>query len=134
MNALLYVPGYGFLLYRRYGLVKSLLHLPMAVGIQLAIGFPFLDSKEHTKAYFGRAFEFSRAFLYQWTVNWRFLSENVFLSKRFSSLLLAFQLAALVLFMQRMWSEGRGLVDFLKKHFRTAKPYEIGRQLPPKGK
>jgi alpha-1,3-mannosyltransferase len=41
------------------------------------------------QAYFSRAFEFSRVFLYEWTVNWRFVPEKTFVSREFASALLA---------------------------------------------
>ena len=39
--------------------------------------------------YVGKAFEFSRQFVYHWSVNWKFVPEDVFLSKPFAHALLA---------------------------------------------
>lgn len=58
-----------------------------ACAAQLAIGQPFLV--HNWQAYTSRAFEMGRIFKYEWTVNWRFVPEDVFLDSRFSILLLA---------------------------------------------
>lgn len=42
---------------------------------QLAVGAPFLAA--NWRGYLGRAFELSRVFTYKWTVNWKFLDEEV---------------------------------------------------------
>lgn len=58
-------------------------------GLQLALGAPFL--LHHPVSYLERAFEFSRVFMYKWSVNWQFLPETIFLSKKFAILLLVIQ-------------------------------------------
>lgn len=55
------------------------------------------------KNYLSRAFEFSRVFLYKWTVNWRFVGEEKFLSKRFSYGLLAAHFCLLYTFIVTRW-------------------------------
>lgn len=52
-----------------------------------------------------RAFEFTRQFLYEWTVNWRFVGEGIFLSKEFSLGLLAVHAVLLVLFLVFKWKQ-----------------------------
>jgi len=54
-------------------------------------------------AYLSRAFEFSRQFLFKWTVNWRFVGEDVFLSREFSTALLVGHMSALILFALTRW-------------------------------
>ena len=49
-------------------------------------------------AYVSRAFEFSRQFMFKWTVNWRFVGEETFLSGEFSVALLVLHVSILVLF------------------------------------
>ena len=56
-------------------------------GAQLALAQPFLV--HDWQAYASRAFEMGRVFKYEWTVNWRFVPEDIFLDGRFSVLLLA---------------------------------------------
>lgn len=60
---------------------------------------------EHPRNYIRRAFEFTRQFLYEWTVNWRFVSEETFLSKEFSLGLLAVHAVLLVLFLVFKWKQ-----------------------------
>jgi len=62
---------------------------------------PFL--RRNWRGYLSRAFDFSRQFEYKWTVNWKFLSEETFLSKGFSILLLACHVAFLGLFIATRW-------------------------------
>ena len=60
---------------------------------------------EHPRSYVTRAFEFTRQFLYEWTVNWRFVSEETFLSKEFTLGLLAVHAMLLVLFLAFKWKQ-----------------------------
>ena len=55
------------------------------------------------KDYFSRAFEFSRVFLFKWTVNWRFVGEERFYSKQFSYGLLAGHFSLLSTFITTRW-------------------------------
>jgi alpha-1,3-mannosyltransferase len=96
MNALLLVPGAGIILLKTRGFFPSLaLAAPMG-AVQLAVALPFVQA--NARSYLHRAFEFTRQFLYKWTVNWRFVPEPVFLSRRFSLSLLAGHLTTLVAF------------------------------------
>jgi alpha-1,3-mannosyltransferase len=49
----------------------------------------FLGTRAHTFAYITSAFDLSREFLYKWTVNWRMMSGDRFLSRRTALGLLA---------------------------------------------
>lgn len=64
---------------------------------------PFLQA--NPSGYFERAFEFGRQFMFKWTVNWRFVPEEIFLSKEFWLGLVALHLLILVIF---------GVTSFLK--------------------
>ena len=55
------------------------------------------------RSYLSRAFEFSRQFLFKWTVNWRFVGEEQFLSREFSMALIAGHIFVLVLFLATRW-------------------------------
>lgn len=48
--------------------------------------------------YLSRAFELSRQFLFKWTVNWRFVGEETFLSREFSLGLLVLHISLLAIF------------------------------------
>jgi alpha-1,3-mannosyltransferase len=69
--------------------------------VQMAIGVPFFST--NLKGYLGRAFELSRQFKFQWTVNWRMLGEDVFLSRGFALSLLAAHVLVLLCFIVRKW-------------------------------
>jgi alpha-1,3-mannosyltransferase len=79
------------------------------------LAVPFL--KENAIGYISRAFELTRQFLFKWTVNWRFLGEEAFLSRRFSIALVAVHLSLLVLFVSSCWLRPSGLnpLQFAKK-------------------
>ena len=81
----------------------------------MLLAVPFL--KENAIGYLSRAFELTRQFLFKWTVNWRFLGEETFLSRRFSIALLAVHLSVLVLFVSNCWLRPSGLnpLQFAKK-------------------
>lgn len=55
------------------------------------------------QSYLSRAFEFSRQFLFKWTVNWRFVGEERFLSREFSIALLVAHMSVTVLFIATRW-------------------------------
>jgi len=74
--------------------------------LQLLIGLPFLQ--QDWKGYLGRAFEFSRQFFFKWTVNWRFIGEDRFLSREFSIALLVGHVCVLALFATK-WLRPSGL-------------------------
>lgn len=115
MNILLFLPGLLVLLFQYRGLVGTLESLAIIFLVQVALPAPFFLSipgldggkagdVDLTKAYLSRAFEFSRQFLYEWTVNWRFVSEETFLSARWARSLLLVHVALLVAFGLLRWS------------------------------
>ena len=86
MNILLFSPGYAFIFLVEVGLLQSIVYGSLAIIVQIALAIPFLNYS--AVSYFTKAFEFSRQFLYVWTVNWKFVSEEQFGSSHFSILLL----------------------------------------------
>jgi alpha-1,3-mannosyltransferase len=52
---------------------------------EFLLAYPFL---RYVESYVTKAFDFKRAFLWEWTVNWRFLGEDMFSSKQFARTLL----------------------------------------------
>jgi alpha-1,3-mannosyltransferase len=70
---------------------------------KLALGYPFLST--YPVSYLTRAFEFTRQFQYQWTVNWRFLSQATFLSRPFSLALLTLHITLLATFLLVQWMQ-----------------------------
>lgn len=68
---------------------------------KVLFGYPFLQ--KGTFSYFGQSFQLSRAFLYKWTVNWRFVPESIFLSSLFSRSLLLAHISLLAFFTWTRW-------------------------------
>lgn len=84
-------------------------------------------------AYLTRAFEFTRQFLFKWTVNWRFVGEETFVSKEFSGALLAIHAALLALFAQTRWLHVSisDAFDELIEPQSTARQARIARRVTP---
>jgi len=101
MSILLYLPGLLVITFRRRGLATTLRYLITIAAVQALLAFPFLS--EDPCSYLKRAFDLGRAFLYKWTVNWRFVDEPTFLSPTFALSLLVGHLSVLVTFGLFRW-------------------------------
>ena len=87
MNILLFAPGLLLLLLQKNRCIAGTMkHLSICASIQLLLGWPFLS--KHPISYLRKAFELDRVFFFKWTVNWKFLPEDVFVSKPWALLLL----------------------------------------------
>lgn len=107
MNALLYLPAFMVVVYflvgeRLLSFLGVLLVIPL---VQLMVGWRFLlplfyDEEANTLrwTYINQAFDFQRKFLYEWTVNWRFIPEETFLSDSFANALLIGHVSVLAVF------------------------------------
>lgn len=73
---------------------------------QAAIGAQFLQS--YPSAYLKYSYELGRVFLYKWTVNWRFVSEETFLSSAWARGLLLGHVTTLVAFAGLRWCRRDG--------------------------
>ncbi|XP_011647493.1 lethal(2)neighbour of Tid protein [Pogonomyrmex barbatus] len=76
MNILLFAPALLIAYLCTLGTLKTLMHLSICALIQLILGLPFL--LENSMAYIMGAFNLGRVFEFKWTVNWRFLPEEIF--------------------------------------------------------
>ncbi|XP_053566313.1 dol-P-Man:Man(5)GlcNAc(2)-PP-Dol alpha-1,3-mannosyltransferase [Bombina bombina] len=113
MNILLLAPGLLYLLLCRFGLLRSIPKLCICAVLQVFLALPFLI--ENPTGYLVRSFDFGRQFLFQWTVNWRFLPESVFHHRVFHIALLVAHLTALLLFCLHRWHRsGQSLLPLLK--------------------
>lgn len=101
MNVLLYLPGLLVVLLKGVGIFGAFTNLIAILGLQLWIAMPF--TLKFPRSYFTNAFNLSRQFLYKWTVNWRFIPEEDFLSSAFSRTLLLGHLLVLIAFAWRRW-------------------------------
>src|ERR1700722_935042 len=106
MSAILYLPGLLLILLKRRGLLYMLYSLLNVVVTQAYIARPFLEAEPWS--YLRYSFDFSRAFLYKWTVNWRFVSEDIFLSRQWAVGLLIGHAAVLALFGLFRWCRKDG--------------------------
>jgi len=103
MNVILFLPGLLVILFRAVGAFSTIMYMLTIVGgLQCLLGLPFLI--HNPKSYVYAAFDFSRSFLYEWTVNWRFLDEKIFLHPSTSKLLLFLHLNVLCLFGIYRWT------------------------------
>jgi alpha-1,3-mannosyltransferase len=101
MSLLLPLPAIGVILFLARGVQAGLKQALLMAQLQVIIAFPFLPA--NPIGYLSKAFEFSRQFLFKWTVNWRFVGEETFLSRGFSNFLLMGHISALVLFITTRW-------------------------------
>ncbi|KAK8080460.1 hypothetical protein PG997_008278 [Apiospora hydei] len=101
MTLLLILPAVGVILLQGRGYTGALRSAAIIAQVQFVIGAPFL--KENASGYLSRAFELSRQFFFKWTVNWRFVGEDIFLSRPFALLLLGLHVAVLVTFAIQKW-------------------------------
>ena len=83
-------------------------------AIQILLALPFL--RGNYRSYLARSFDFGRQFLFKWTVNWRFIGEEIFLAKGFASILLLLTTISLLIFISTRWTRpsGASLPSLLK--------------------
>ena len=97
MNVLLYAPGLLLLLLQQspnlWTVIVHRLFLGCALP-QLVLGAPFLAT--YPISYLRKAFELDRVFFHKWTVNLKFLPNDIFVSKPWSLFLLCLHLSGLV--------------------------------------
>ena len=80
-----------------------MVHVGVIVGgTQGILGLPFI--LRDPQAYISNAFDFSRMFLYKWTVNWRFLGEKIFSHPATSKVLLGLHVFILCIFGVHQWT------------------------------
>lgn len=104
MNSLLYLPAAALIYLQALGPFGTVFRTVVPfVTVQGLVAREFLYSG-FEKEYFSKAFEFSRVFFYKWTVNWRFVPEETFLSSNFAIALLSVHALLLIAFSVRRGS------------------------------
>jgi alpha-1,3-mannosyltransferase len=101
MSLLLALPAVGVVLCQAVGIGYACMHAMVMGGIQSLLSLPF--SVANADSYLSRAFELTRTFAYRWTVNWRFVDEEIFLSRSFSLALLGVHGMLLAVFLVTRW-------------------------------
>ncbi|XP_077256309.1 uncharacterized protein LOC143894107 [Temnothorax americanus] len=119
MNILLFAPALLVAYLCTLGTLKTLLHLSICALIQLILGLPFL--LENPVAYIKGAFNLGRVFEFKWTVNWRFLPEEVFVHPYLHVSLLLLHMLTL-LYCAPVW------ITYVKSY---AKLKYVGKELKP---
>ncbi|XP_058700149.1 dol-P-Man:Man(5)GlcNAc(2)-PP-Dol alpha-1,3-mannosyltransferase isoform X1 [Poecile atricapillus] len=120
MNILLFAPGLLFLLLQRFGLLGCIPKLCICALLQVVLGLPFL--LVNPVGYLTRSFDLGRQFQFKWTVNWRFLPEEVFQNRVFHAALLLAHLAGLGLFALHRWHSSKENILTLLKDPAKRKP------------
>lgn len=106
MSALLAAPPVAAVMLQGATPARFAVAVGAGVALQLALAAPFLTT--FPRQYVSRAFEFSRVFMYKWSVNWQMLPEPVFLGKPLATALLAGHLVTLAWFWGARWSAADG--------------------------
>ncbi|KAF8387838.1 hypothetical protein HHK36_026499 [Tetracentron sinense] len=120
MNVLLYAPPLLLLMLKSLSIGGVISALIGAALVQILLGLPFLLS--HPIAYISRAFNLGRVFIHFWSVNFKFVPEEVFVSKEFAFTLLIVHLILLTAFAHYKWCKNEGgLVHFLHSRFVSLK-------------
>lgn len=96
MNVLLFSPALLLAYLTCLGLYGTVIQLAVCASVQVLFGLPFLLTSP--VAYLKGSFDLGRVFLYEWTVNWRFLPEDVFVSPSFHVCLLVLHVLLLLYF------------------------------------
>ncbi|KJE91547.1 alpha-1,3-mannosyltransferase ALG3 isoform d, variant [Capsaspora owczarzaki ATCC 30864] len=129
MNILLSAPALLLLLLSNLGVRGTVPALCICAVLQVLLGLPFLMA--HPVSYLSRSFELTRQFFFKWTVNWRFVGEDLFLDRRFHLALLGLHLFVLAVFATRRWIRpDASLSAFLRRAFAdVARPQSFPSQI-----
>jgi len=101
MNVLLYAPSIFVLLLQYHSLQTALESIAVAAMVQVAVGLPFL--LHNPWAYLKMSFDLGRQFIHHWSVNFKFVPEHIFLSRKFAIGLLGMHVLGLALFATYRW-------------------------------
>ncbi|RAO69916.1 uncharacterized protein BHQ10_005928 [Talaromyces amestolkiae] len=106
MSLLLLAPAVAIIIALSGGIWAAVPLALNAILTQVLLGIPFLQ--ENAIGYVSRAFELTRQFLYEWTVNWRFMDEEVFDSPVFAINLLVLHAVLVIAFLATRWIRPSG--------------------------
>ncbi|CAI5720061.1 hypothetical protein KXD40_004244 [Peronospora effusa] len=123
MNVLLFAPALFFLLLQSCGILRTAWYLFICAAIQIVLGYPFL--KHNWSSYLNKAFELDRVFEFKWTVNWRFLDEETFVSGGFALLLLLGHVFFMVLLLDKHFNIMGTIRAVMMKPFVIFEPFPI---------
>ena len=124
MSLLLVLPAVAVTLFLGRGFRGSLKLAWLMAQVQIVIAVPFMV--KNPWGYLARAFELSRQFKFEWTVNWRMMGEEVFLSKSFALVLLAMHVSVLLIFITARWMRpmGKSVLEIATNLLRGVSPLD----------
>ncbi|KAB7507881.1 Dol-P-Man:Man(5)GlcNAc(2)-PP-Dol alpha-1,3-mannosyltransferase [Armadillidium nasatum] len=103
MNILLYAPALLMSYLYCLGILGTLKQIAICGFLQVLLAAPFLI--ENPVGYITQSFNLGRVFLYEWTVNWRFLPEEIFVHRGLHVGLLTAHLVVLAIFAYTHWRQ-----------------------------
>jgi len=135
MTILLAAPAVGAVILQALGTNDAVFSGLFVLILHLVMAAPFLD-RDAGIQYFRGAFDFGRQFLFKWTVNWRFVGEELFLSRSFAISLLVIHASLLLYFFQTKWVKpsASNLLEFARKYtgsMREAEEIRISKRVTP---
>ncbi|CAI9104914.1 OLC1v1003704C1 [Oldenlandia corymbosa var. corymbosa] len=101
MNVLLYAPPLLIIMLQAMDVFGVISALAGAALVQILLGLPFLLT--HPMAYLSNAFNLGRVFIHFWSVNFKFVPEEIFVSRQFAIALLVAHLGLLIAFAHFKW-------------------------------
>lgn len=118
MNVLLFAPAILLMYIVNLGYLRTIYQLTICGGIQLLLGAPFL--LRYPIEYVKGAFNLGRIFDHKWTVNYRFLSRNLFENQLFHIALLIVHVMLLAIFFKPCYTfvQSYCRLRHLEKQFR----------------
>ncbi|GAA5828542.1 hypothetical protein JCM11251_000842 [Rhodosporidiobolus azoricus] len=158
MSILLFLPALLYLLFVYHSPITCLFHTLLLLTTQILLALPFVlptteslspllkllavlpfspssvsalhTALEPARVYFAQGYSLSRSFLYEFTVNWRWLQdEELFLSSGFAQALMVAHVVGLGLFAIRWAEEEGGVVELLTRGLRRPMSRPAKREL-----
>ncbi|KAL3517456.1 hypothetical protein ACH5RR_020045 [Cinchona calisaya] len=124
MNVLLYAPPLLILMLQAMDVFGVISALAGAAVVQILLGLPFLLM--HPIPYLSRAFNLGRVFIHFWSVNFKFVSEPIFVSREFAIALLVAHLGLLTAFAHYRWCRhDGGLPSLLQRRIADLSSFSI---------
>ena len=102
MNIIQFSPALLIAFIVTQGVTGAIKQVSTCAIIQLLVGYPFLST--YPLEYLKGSFDIGRVFLYEWTVNWRFLPEEIFIHRGFHAILFTAQIVTPLLMARKWWS------------------------------
>ncbi|GAA6026216.1 hypothetical protein JCM11491_005979, partial [Sporobolomyces phaffii] len=118
MSILLFLPALLYLLFVYHSPLVLVQHVAVLGITQILLASPFLTSPSLARSYLVQSFDFHREFLWEWTVNWRWIGVEVFEDPAWGKSLLLLHAAGLVVMANRWSAEEGGALALLTRGWR----------------